>query len=93
MPVRLVGAAEWMKVVMDVTVEIHCGTCGSANYSLPDGMGDEAVLVCNDCSDRLGSVADLKKELIAQALARSAEALRRQLDGRDRTAVVGDESP
>ena len=93
MVVRLVGAAERMKVAMDVTVEIHCGTCGSANYSLPGGMADEAVLVCNDCSARLGSIAELKQELIAQAFGRSAEALRRQLDGAARADERKDESP
>ena len=66
--------------MMDVSVEIHCATCGSANYSLPAGSADDALLVCNDCSGRLGSVAELKAELIGQALARSAEALRREID-------------
>ena len=67
-------------MAMDISVEIHCATCGSANYSLPGGMADEAEIVCNDCSDRLGSVAELKAELIGQAQAQSAEALRTQLD-------------
>ena len=65
---------------MDVSVEIHCGTCGSANYSLPAGAADETLLVCNDCSDALGSVAELRAETMDQARARSAEALRRELD-------------
>ena len=65
---------------MDVAVEIHCAACGSANYSLPDGAADEAAVACNDCGRRLGSVADLKAEMVAQAIAHSAEALRRDLD-------------
>ena len=71
----------WNKqdMVMDVSVEIHCGTCGSANYSLPAGAGEETLLVCNDCSGQLGSVAELRAEMMDQALARSAEALRRTL--------------
>jgi hypothetical protein len=67
-------------MALDISVEVHCGTCGSANYSLPAGMADEAPIVCNDCSDRLGSVAELKAEMIGQAQAHSAEALRTQLD-------------
>lgn len=67
-------------MTMDVTVEIHCGTCGSGNYALPEGGADASPLLCNDCGTRLGSVADLKSELLAQALAHSAEALRRELD-------------
>ena len=65
---------------MDVSVEIHCGTCGSANYSMPDGEGDEALVACNDCGTRLGTIAELKTELIEQAMAHSAEALRKELD-------------
>ncbi len=65
---------------MDVSVEIHCGTCGSANYSLPSDASDDGLLLCNDCSTRLGSVAELKAEMMDQALSRSAEALRREID-------------
>jgi hypothetical protein len=67
-------------MAMDVSVEIHCAMCGSANYSLADGSGDAAPVSCNDCGTRLGSVAELKAELLGQAVARSAEALRRELD-------------
>jgi hypothetical protein len=63
---------------MDVSVEIHCSLCGSANYSLPEDQGDEASLQCNDCGRPLGSVADLKVELLGQARARSAEVMRRE---------------
>jgi DNA-directed RNA polymerase subunit RPC12/RpoP len=65
---------------MDVSVEIHCGTCGSANYSMPEGESDQAAVVCNDCGVRLGSIAELKTELLEQATAHSAEALRKELD-------------
>jgi len=65
---------------MDVSVEIHCAACGSANYSLPDGEGDAAAVNCNDCGRRLGSIGELKAEMLAQALAHSAEALRRDLE-------------
>jgi hypothetical protein len=65
---------------MDVSVEIHCAACGSANYSLPDGEGDDAAVNCNDCGRRLGCIGELKAEMLAQALAHSAEALRRDLE-------------
>lgn len=66
--------------MMDVSVEIHCAACGSANYSLPDGEGDDAPVDCNDCGRRLGTIADLKAEMLAQALVHSAEALRKDLE-------------
>ena len=65
---------------MDVSVEIHCAACGSANYSLPAGAGDDSPVDCNDCGRRLGTIADLKAEMLDQALAHSAEALRRDLE-------------
>ncbi|HEV2864966.1 MAG TPA: hypothetical protein VGX37_00475 [Allosphingosinicella sp.] len=65
---------------MDVSVAIYCGACGSANFSLPAGVADEADVLCKDCGVRLGSVGDLKAELLGQALAHSAEAQRRDLD-------------
>jgi len=64
---------------MDVSVEIHCESCGSANYSLPEGIADAAPIRCNDCGARSGSFAELKAALIAGALGHSAEALRRDL--------------
>lgn len=65
---------------MDISVEIHCGLCGSANYSLPPSATDDTLLVCNDCSHELGSVADLRAEMLSRAFAGSAEALRKELE-------------
>lgn len=65
---------------MDVSVEIHCEACGSANYSLPDGEGGDAPIRCNDCGAPQGSVAELEAALLEQALEQSAERLRRALD-------------
>ena len=66
--------------MMDVTVEIHCGRCGSGNYAMPQGGADVGTLLCNDCGACLGTVAELRDELLAQALAHSAEAQRSRLD-------------
>ncbi len=65
---------------MDVSAEIHCGTCGSANYSLPAGANPQADIICNDCGRAMGTVAALVDELLAQIAANSAESLRRDLD-------------
>jgi hypothetical protein len=65
---------------MDVTVEIHCEACGSANYSLPEGNCDEAPIRCNDCGAPQGTIGELKGALLEQVLDHSAEALRRDLD-------------
>jgi len=65
--------------MMDVTVEIHCAACGSANYSLQDGLRAGAFVRCNDCGRTLGTIEAMQAEMLDQALARSAEALRRGL--------------
>lgn len=60
---------------MDVTVEIHCEACGSANYSLA-AESDDSRIRCNDCGADQGSFGELKLALGQAALSHSAEALR-----------------
>jgi hypothetical protein len=69
-----------MADAMDVSVEIHCEACGSANYSLPEGSGEEAPIRCNDCAAPQGTFGELRALLLTQVLDHSAEALRRDLD-------------
>jgi hypothetical protein len=64
---------------MDVSVEINCELCGSANYSLPAGETDEGAVVCNDCGADQGSLAELKAALVERVLDHSAETQRRRL--------------
>jgi hypothetical protein len=67
---------------MDVTVEINCEACGSANYSLPAADSDAAAapILCNDCGADQGSLEELKAALLARVLDQSAQALRRRLE-------------
>ena len=65
---------------MDVSVEIHCETRGSANYSLPGGHEDDGPIRCNDCGAPQGTIGELRAELLNQVFDHSAEALRRDLD-------------
>jgi hypothetical protein len=63
---------------MDISLEIHCDQCGSANLAFGDG-GDGVIVQCNDCGAEHGSVGALKGELVEHLLAQSAESLRRGL--------------
>jgi hypothetical protein len=65
---------------MDVSLEINCEACGSANYSLPTGEAEGAAILCNDCGADQGSLGELKAALLARVVDQSAEALRRKLD-------------
>ena len=64
---------------MDVSAEIHCGKCGSANYSLPSNDESSSAIVCNDCGHVMGDIEALVNEVLAQIRSHSAEALRRDL--------------
>jgi hypothetical protein len=64
---------------MDVTVEINCDACGSANYSLAAGAADEAAILCNDCGADQGSLGELKAAMAERVLDQSSEALRSKL--------------
>ena len=64
---------------MDISLEIHCDRCGSANLGFGEG-DDGAEIRCNDCGTGHGTVGALKAELVDHLLAQSAEALRRNLD-------------
>jgi hypothetical protein len=65
---------------VDVSVEINCEICGSANYSLPAGETDDGLVLCNDCGAAQGSLGELKAALLERAVAQSAEALRQQAE-------------
>ena len=65
---------------MDVTVELHCEKCGSANLSLPPQDDDASAIACNDCGEDNGTLAELRDELFACALQQGAEAKREELD-------------
>jgi len=66
---------------MDVSVEINCEACGSANYSLPGGEADDAAILCNDCGADQGSLGEIKAAMAACVIEQSAEVRRRRLDG------------
>jgi uncharacterized Zn finger protein len=61
---------------VDVSVEINCEICGSANYSLPERAADDGAVRCNDCGAGQGTLGELKAALLDRAVEQSAEALR-----------------
>lgn len=65
---------------MDVSVDINCEACGSANYSLPRGEAEDGAVRCNDCGADQGSIGELKAALMDRVLGQSAEALRGKIE-------------
>lgn len=65
---------------MDVSVEINCEACGSANYSLAGGQADGAAIRCNDCGADQGSLGELKAAMAALVRDQSAEVRRGRLE-------------
>ena len=64
---------------MDITVELHCDKCGSANLSLPPRDDEATAIACNDCGEANGTLAELREDLFACALQQGAEAKREEL--------------
>ena len=64
---------------MDITVELHCEKCGSANLSLPPREDEASAIACNDCGENNGTLTELREELFACALQQGAEAKREEL--------------
>ena len=73
---------------MDVSVEINCEICGSANYSLPAGGADAGEVLCNDCGAGQGSLGELKAALLDRVIEHSAEKLRSRLEALRGTAPI-----
>ncbi|HYD14730.1 MAG TPA: hypothetical protein VEC11_17920 [Allosphingosinicella sp.] len=71
---------------MDVSVEINCEICGSANYSLPAGGAEDGTVLCNDCGAEQGSLGELQAALMERVTEHSAEALRRRAEALRGTA-------
>lgn len=65
---------------MDVTVELNCDRCGSANLTLPERGDEGGAIGCNDCGGDQGTLAELKQSLLDCAYACSAGALREGLE-------------
>lgn len=65
---------------MDVSVEINCELCGSANYSLPGGEADDGQVHCNDCGADQGTLGALKAALLEAVREHSAEVQRQRLE-------------
>lgn|GEM_PF-1668126 len=65
---------------MDITVELHCDKCGSANLSLPAADGAGEAIACNDCGETHGTLAGLREDLFACALEQSSQKLREGLE-------------
>jgi hypothetical protein len=64
---------------MDITVELHCEKCGSANLSLPPREDEAGAIACNDCGEANGTLGELRDELFECALQQGAEAKREGL--------------
>ncbi len=65
---------------MNPKLRTYCTKCGSANVRLPENGSDESLVLCGDCGEPSGSLADLKARFAEQAFSpewRARDALRR----------------
>lgn len=52
-------------------IELNCAKCGQNHFNLADGFADHAVVTCNDCGHRVGTMAEVKERVAAEVLRRS----------------------
>jgi len=55
-----------------VRIELNCAQCGKNRFNLEQGIADHAVVSCQDCGHRIGTIAELKERVAAEVLKRSA---------------------
>jgi DNA-directed RNA polymerase subunit RPC12/RpoP len=55
-----------------VRIELNCAQCGKNRFNLEQGVADHAVVSCQDCGHRIGTIAELKERVAAEVLKRSA---------------------
>lgn len=49
-------------------IDLSCGRCGKNRFAFPDSGGDEAIVVCGDCGQPLGTLGDIKRQVEAAVL-------------------------
>jgi DNA-directed RNA polymerase subunit RPC12/RpoP len=76
------------QLVGNVRIELNCAECGKNHFNLEEGFADHAVIYCNDCGHRIGTMAELKERVAAEVLRRSLtyqfDEVRDEVDSRAR---------
>ena len=47
-------------------VELACSKCGGNRFKYPLALENDAVITCEDCGHRVGTVAEVQHKLIEQ---------------------------
>jgi hypothetical protein len=53
-------------------IELNCAVCGDNRFNLGDGVEGNAVICCDACGHRMGTLAELKERVAAEVMKRSA---------------------
>ena len=51
-------------------IELNCAECGENRFDLGEGNEDAAVICCNVCGHKIGTLADLKERIAAEVMKR-----------------------
>jgi DNA-directed RNA polymerase subunit RPC12/RpoP len=52
-------------------IELNCAVCGENRFNLDGGMEDDALVRCDVCGHKIGSLAELKERVAAEVLKRA----------------------
>jgi uncharacterized Zn finger protein len=47
-------------------IELSCRECGSNNFSLNEASDDHSVIKCRECGHVVGTLAELKQQVVRQ---------------------------
>jgi DNA-directed RNA polymerase subunit RPC12/RpoP len=67
-----VGCRIFFIIGAAVRIELNCAQCGKNRFNLEQGVADHAIVSCQDCGHRIGTIAELKERVAAEVLKRSA---------------------
>lgn len=52
-------------------IELTCAVCGNNRFAFPEGGGDDAIVVCEDCGHVVGSMDDVKQAVAEAVITKS----------------------
>lgn len=53
-------------------IKLSCDVCNSSRFILDSGMGDDALIACDDCGHEMGTLGELKDALGREILRQCA---------------------
>lgn len=57
-----------MQAEVRMKIELSCSKCGKNRFVFPEEGGDEAMVICEECGHKVGTLAQLKERVAEMVL-------------------------